>query len=164
MELIIQVCVGNSGEGRNKLKVLMHVNSIFLRPSIYLDSDESFYVCVCVLSSPPPPPLSLFFFWEAHFNKTNAFLVGPVYCSMDPQTSFFNKTFIKNRSHDTIHTFKNYFITVFSVFSKISGIQTHPKCTFTPKSYKQIVFKIQQSLSIYRRMFCSKIMKDARNS
>ena len=30
---------------------------------------------------------------------------------------FFNKTFIKNGFHDTIHTFKNYFTTVFSVFS-----------------------------------------------
>ena len=32
----------------------------------------------------------------------------------------------KNGSHSTIHTFKNYFATVFSVFSKISGIQTDP--------------------------------------
>ena len=39
---------------------------------------------------------------------------------------FFNKTFIKNGSHDTIHIFKNYFTTVFSVFSKISSIQAHP--------------------------------------
>ena len=30
---------------------------------------------------------------------------------------FFNKLFIKNRSHIIIHTFKNYFVTVFSVFS-----------------------------------------------
>ena len=48
--------------------------------------------------------------------------VGPVHYSRDPQTFFFNKTFIKNGSHGTIHTFKNYFVTVFSVFSKISGI------------------------------------------
>ena len=47
--------------------------------------------------------------------------------SCESQTSFFNKTFIKNGSHGTIHTFKNYFATVFLVFSKISGIQTHPK-------------------------------------
>ena len=36
---------------------------------------------------------------------------------------FIQKKKIKNRSHDTIHTFKNYFVTVFSVFSKISCIQ-----------------------------------------
>ena len=37
----------------------------------------------------------------------------------DPQISLFNNFFIKNGSHDTIHTFKNYFVTVFSVsFSK----------------------------------------------
>ena len=35
----------------------------------------------------------------------------------DPQTSLFSNFFIKNGSHDTIHTFKNYFATVFSVFS-----------------------------------------------
>ena len=47
---------------------------------------------------------------------------------MDPQTSLFNNFFIKNGSHGTIYTFKNYFTTVFSVFSfsKISSIQTDP--------------------------------------
>ena len=38
---------------------------------------------------------------------------------MDLQISFFINFFIKNRSHDTIYTFKNYFTTVF--------IQTDPK-------------------------------------
>ena len=68
------------------------------------------------------------------FNTTSAFFffffkhvfdcsVGPVHCSRDPQTSFFNNFLIKNGSHDTIHTFKNYFATVFLVFS---GIQTDP--------------------------------------
>ena len=36
---------------------------------------------------------------------------------------------IKNRSHDTIYTFENYFVTVFLVFSKISCIQMDPKFT-----------------------------------
>ena len=46
----------------------------------------------------------------------------------DPQILFFNNFFIKNGSHRTIHTFKNYFAIVFSVFSfsKISSIQTDP--------------------------------------
>ena len=52
--------------------------------------------------------------------------VGLVHCSRDPQTSLFSKFFIENESHSTIHTFKNYFATVFSVFSKISCIQTYP--------------------------------------
>ena len=50
--------------------------------------------------------------------------MGPVHCSQDPQISFFNKIFIKNESHDTIYTFKNYFTIEFSVFNKINGIQT----------------------------------------
>ena len=33
----------------------------------------------------------------------------------DPQISLFNNFFIKNGSHGTIHTFKNYFVIVFSV-------------------------------------------------
>ena len=41
----------------------------------------------------------------------------------DPQTSLFNNFFTKNGSHGTIHTLKNYFVTVFSVFS---GIQADP--------------------------------------
>ena len=36
---------------------------------------------------------------------------------IDPQTSVFSNFFIKNDSYDTIHTFKNYFATVFLVFS-----------------------------------------------
>ena len=44
-------------------------------------------------------------------------LVGPVYCSRDPQTSFFSNFFIKNGSHSTLNTFKNYFVSVFLVFS-----------------------------------------------
>ena len=36
----------------------------------------------------------------------------------DLQTSLFNNFFIKNWSHGTIHTFKNYFVTVFSVSTK----------------------------------------------
>ena len=44
-------------------------------------------------------------------------LVGPVHYLRDPQTSLFSNFFIKNGSHSTIYTFKNYFVTVFSVFS-----------------------------------------------
>jgi len=33
------------------------------------------------------------------------------------QISLFNNFFIKNESYDTIQSFKNYFVTVFSVFS-----------------------------------------------
>ena len=35
----------------------------------------------------------------------------------DPQISFFINFFIKNGSHSTIYTFKNYFVTVISVIS-----------------------------------------------
>ena len=41
-----------------------------------------------------------------------------IYCSYDPQLLYLEKN-IKNGSHGTIHTFKNYFATIFSVFNKI---------------------------------------------
>ena len=41
----------------------------------------------------------------------------PVHCLWVPQTSLFSNFFIKNGSHNTIHKFKNYFTTVFSVFN-----------------------------------------------
>ena len=48
---------------------------------------------------------------------------------VDLQISLFSNFFIKNRFHGTIHIFKNYFATMFLVFSfsKISYIQTDPK-------------------------------------
>ena len=75
--------------------------------------------------------LSVYVFFFFLRSAVLSFSMGPIHYSRDPQTSFFIKNFIKNRSHGTIHTFKNYVATVFSVFSKISGIQTHPKSEIT---------------------------------
>ena len=47
---------------------------------------------------------------------------------------FFHKNNFKTESHSTIHTFKNYFTTIFSIFNfqflAISDIQTDLKCAF----------------------------------
>ena len=61
---------------------------------------------------------------------------------IDPQTPLFSNIFIKNGSHGTIHTFKNYFATIFLVFSfsKISSIQMDPKCVL------QIILKFSLNL------------------
>ena len=48
------------------------------------------------------------------------------HCSWDPQPLYLEKN-IKNGSHGTIHKFKNYFATLFSVFNKINYIQTDAK-------------------------------------
>ena len=80
-------------------------------------------LCVCVF-------LFIIFLLRSAFHVEFCLSMGPVYCARDSQTYFFNKTFIKNGSHGIIHTFKNYFAIMFSVFSKISGIQTDPKCAF----------------------------------
>ena len=72
----------------------------------------------------------LFFFSFLHAFQTfrgqanSRVLFGPVFfyfsvnqwvraLFMNPQISFFINFFIKNGSHSTIHTFKNYFATVF---------------------------------------------------
>ena len=68
-----------------------------------MDINEIWVICV----------LFFFFgFWEAHLN----FTMGPMHYLWNSQTSLFNKIFIKNGSHGTIHTFKNYFATIFSIF------------------------------------------------
>ena len=74
-----------------------------------------------------------FFFLESlllTFSCEQCTPVGPVYYSQDSQNSLFNNFFTINGSHDTVHIFKNYFATIFSVFSFqfsiFSCIQTNP--------------------------------------
>ena len=59
------------------------------------------------------------------------FCVGPVHCLWDPQVRILKGKKIKTKSHSTTHTFKNYFATIFSVFSfqflGINDIQTELK-------------------------------------
>ena len=91
---------------------------------------------------------SLFFFFFSRdwwlFCMNNA----PVHCSWDPQTSLFNNFLIKNGSHGTIHTFKNYFATIFSVFNfqllVFNCIQTDLKLTklLRKNDYQQLSYHI----------------------
>ena len=50
-------------------------------------------------------------------NARLRFFCGSCALFMGPTSMDFSKFFFKTRSHGTIHTFKNYFATVFSVFS-----------------------------------------------
>ena len=85
----------------------------------------------------PTYAFSLFFFsGKSAFLKLYVTLVSPVYCSRDPQISFFNNFSIKKGSHSTIYTFKNYFATVVSVFN---GIQTGLKCAFGLELKRKII-------------------------
>ena len=56
--------------------------------------------------------------WIVSFNAFASNIVGPVHCLWDTQVVYFNKFFFKTESYDTIHTFKNYFVTVFLVFQQ----------------------------------------------
>ena len=81
---------------------------------IVCDRLDPNYFCVYVLVL----RFSLFFF----FFFCSAAIVDFVNCEQYiralftvPQITLFNNFFIKNGSHSTIYTFKNYFATVFSV-------------------------------------------------
>ena len=72
------------------------------------------YFCVYVLELRFSPFFFFFFF--------SAAIVDFIICKQCiralftiPQIILFNNFFIKNESHNTIYTFKNYFATVFSV-------------------------------------------------
>ena len=94
-----------------------------------------------------------FFFFLSVFLWLYATLVGPVHCLRDPQTSFFSNFDVKNKSHGTIHIFKNYFTIVFSIFSKKSGIQTHPYCKLKRKIQIIICFSNISSIDFSKGLF-----------
>ena len=72
---------------------------------------------------------SSFFFFFSFFKPAIVDFVNCEQCMCAlftvPQITLFSNFFIKNESHSTIYTFKNYFTTVFSVSIKINSIQTH---------------------------------------
>ena len=80
-------------------------------------------LCICVFIF----DVFLFFFFSPHlltFQRQNSLFMNSA-CTVHALCMHYH-TFknIKNWSHDTIHTFKNYFATVFSVSATISSIQT----------------------------------------
>ena len=116
---------------RLKFKLVVFLEHVFLenlkRHWERLDWAES-HVCVlpCVFSS----FFFFFFFWfQLHYLTKSTVNSAQMHCSWVSQIPLFNHFFIKNESYDTIHTFKNYSATMFSVSTKISSIQTDPLCS-----------------------------------
>ena len=88
--------------------------------------------CVCASAFPAFSPFFFLFFssCSTHFRGQQLFMycswtVAATFDYFKLQISLFSHFFIKNRSHGTIHTFKFYFATVFSVFS-FSKISFYP--------------------------------------
>ena len=72
----------------------------------------------------------------AKFDLSNNFQPISAHLTLftDPQISLFSNFFIKNGSHDTIHTFKNYFATVFFSFN----FQLYSNESLIVKCYSQL--------------------------
>ena len=73
--------------------------------------------CICIFS--------VFFFFSSSIAHVSGDKVTVHALFMGPSITLFKKN-IKNWSHGTIHGFKNYFATVFLIFSKINCIQMNP--------------------------------------
>ena len=71
-------------------------------------------VCTSTFSSPRFPLLFFFFFQPAIVDFVNCERCIYILFTV-PQITLFSNFFIKNGSHNTIYTFKNYFATMFSV-------------------------------------------------
>ena len=99
--------------------ILMNIAKCIIITSIIL------YKCIISLQY-----MSLWFFFF-FFLIFFFFFIAKDICSIYvSQTSFFSNFFIKNMSHDTIYTFKNYFATIFLVFN----FQLYPNGPIQPTS------------------------------
>ena len=83
-----------------------------LRLYVFSFTFPFFFQSLLILTAP-------FMHMDLLCNRQSALFTGPT-------TTLFKKKNIKNGYRGTIHSFKNYFATVFSVFSKINCIRTDP--------------------------------------
>ena len=101
------------------------------------------------------PPSFLFFFFAFSATMVDPFSGEQcIYALfMVPQTPLFINFFTKNGSHNTIHTFKNYFATVFSLFSfQFQQNKFYPN---KPLLFFSLVAKIYILLFCYMGLCCS---------
>ena len=84
----------------------------------------------------PTSSVLCFFFFDARvfvFRRQSTLFMHCLYTIYETHNYFIQKKKnIKNESYGTIHTFKIYFVTVFSVFSKINCIQMDPNSACLP--------------------------------
>ena len=90
--------------------IIRVLNNYSISHKLSICLDWAYFLRVC----------GFFFFFFMHAfqpeTKCNVHALF-IHCSWDLQPLYSEKKKIKNESHDIIHIFKNYFTTVFSVFS-----------------------------------------------
>ena len=112
-----------------------------------------------------------FFFWfQQHYLIKSNVNSARMHCLWVLQILLFSHFFIKNGSHSTIYTFKNYFATVFLVSVKISSIQTNPNFYLYLQYFQQNFFNFnkisrsqtdlkKQSLCVFQFVYKLLILK-----
>ena len=98
--------------------------------STRLDTDDKSSICILAFQlfffffgktctvGPMQEEKSVFFCFSSN---SRVLFIGPTSTLLKKKKNFVT------RSHSTIHIFKNYFATIFLVFSKINSIQIHPQ-------------------------------------
>ena len=89
---------------------------------------------------------------EKQQNAHLSFFCGSHALFTGPASTSFNKFFFKTKSHSTIHIFKNYFITMFSIFSN-KWFPNRPQISSQILLLKLPIFFF---LSLNRKIECSK--------
>ena len=102
---------------------------------------ENMYFPEIVLRQPNAPYVYVWIALKTEFPLRLPFFYGSRALFTGPANTEFNKNNFKTRSHDTIKTFKNYFVIVFSVFS-FSELAVS-KQTLYQKKKKKKMFLIQ---------------------
>ena len=111
---------------KKTLETSKHKTWTWSKLSLIVHLDARQHLCVCgffFFHQRVWTVIALFMHMDLLYKRQIALFI---YCSRDPQLLYLKKN-IKNWSYGTIYTFKNYFVTVFSIFNKISCIQTDHK-------------------------------------
>ena len=118
--IMIYLCdFSHPNEGKGEERVKVHLVSVWIPLKLRF---RSFFLFLFFLFSCISGVMLLLFMHCSLNSSCKCWLFFGEQCIhalfTDPQISFFSNFFIKNGSHGTIHTFKNYFATVFSVSVK----------------------------------------------
>ena len=114
-----------------KLKLYIYISTFMIQPQLLIENDTKCGSCSRRWLFIGVFKCMFGLYWKQQTCTFVFFLCRSCALFMGPVSSDFKRKKIKTKSHSTTHTFKNYFATIFSVFSfqflGISDIQTELK-------------------------------------